>query len=136
MKFEKEVILDNIHTFWNEDAEPTSTGISLDYVLNNEEKEILDYLKGNKVKITIEGVKPIISSREREYLQNVINPFRDKVIGIYKYNSVLSDYEETAIVTLEDYNCSHMTHLPPFERVTMYKGMEVNKEYSLEELGL
>ena len=87
-------------------------------------------------KLTLEVEKQILDDVEKEYLSGFIKPFRDKVIGIYKYNSVLSDYEEIAIDTRADYNCNHITHLPPFKKSTMYKNMELNKVYSLEELNL
>ena len=80
--------------------------------------------------------EPILDDAERKYLSGVIRPFRDRVVGIYKYNSVLSNYEEIAIDTCADYNCNHMTHLPPFKIGLMYKNMELNKEYTLDDLNL
>lgn len=49
----------------------------------------------------------ILNEAERQYLSAVIRPFRDQVQSITK-----------------------------FEDSTMYKGMELGKEYTLEELGL
>ena len=126
MKLEKEVQLYD----YAYDVLDFATGFT------KEEREILKQMHHKKVKLTLEVEEPILDEKERKYLSGVIRPFRDKVIGIYKYNSVLSDYEEIAIDTREDYNSNHMTHLPPFKKGTMYKGMELNKEYTLEELGL
>ena len=87
-------------------------------------------------KFGVEVEEPILDDAERKYLSDVIRPFRDRVNGIYKYNSVLSTYEEIAIDTREDYNSNHMTHLPPFKKSSMYKNMELNKEYTLDDLNL
>lgn len=74
---------------------------------------------------------PILNEKEREYLSAVIRPWRDKVRYIYK-----ADYtggEEITIVTKEvDANI----YFPFFEKGTMYKGMKLDRPYTLEELGL
>ena len=75
--------------------------------------------------------KPILDDIERRYLSNVIKPFRDRIEYIIK-NSAYSPIEWITI----KYKDGGATNLPLFEKGTMYKGMEVNKEYSLEDLGL
>ena len=72
--------------------------------------------------------KPILDDVEKEYLSSVIKPFRDRVSSISKdgpleYITILLDGDDFAI-------------LPNFEEGTMYKGMETNRRYTLEELGL
>lgn len=78
--------------------------------------------------------KPILDEVEREYLSNVIKPFRDRVEGILKYTTGSYAYIE---ITYRDYaeniGC---IYLPSFKKDTMYKGMETGKKYSLEDLGL
>ena len=75
--------------------------------------------------------KPILDDIERRYLSNVIKPFRDRIEYIIK-NSAYSPVEWITI----KYKDGGATNLPLFEKGTMYKDMEANKEYTLEELGL
>ena len=80
--------------------------------------------------------KPILTSKEREYLSSVIKPFRDRILYIYKFE--LSGYEGIGIqlkFPKVEKSEDSMT-LPSFEIGTMYKGMELAREYSLEELEL
>ena len=71
----------------------------------------------------------ILTEKEKEYLSSVIEPYRDDVVCIIK-----SDVFEHPRVYI------HLKHdifgLPWFEKDTMYKGMEFEKRYSLEDLGL
>ena len=81
--------------------------------------------------------KPILTESEKEYLSAVIKPFRDRILHIYKFE--LSGYEGIGIdlkfPKVEKNENDTMT-LPSFEIGTMYKGMELYKDYTLEELGL
>lgn len=81
--------------------------------------------------------KPILTESEKEYLSAVIKPFMDRIIHIYKFE--LSGYEGIGIdlkfPKVEKNEDDAMT-LPSFEIGTMYKGMELYKDYTLEELGL
>ena len=74
--------------------------------------------------------KEILEEEEKEYLSNVIKPFRDKVEYIVKETS---SYNEYIKITIKKDDC---LSFPYFKRGTMYKGMEEEKEYTLEELGL
>ena len=76
--------------------------------------------------------KPILDEAERRYLKNVIRPFKDKVSYICKNKTVISKKEWIRVIFKADLNID----FPSFEEGTMYKGMEINKEYSLEDLGL
>lgn len=84
-----------------------------------------------------EHKEPVLDEVEKAYLSAVIKPFKANVTGICKINicrgfccimiyaeSILSEVSEDVI------------DLPLFETGTMYKGMETDKHYSLEELGL
>lgn len=76
-------------------------------------------------------IKPqILDEEEKRYLEGVVRPFRDRVRYVIK-----------------NINCSSQCYigirlkqesiaLPYFEENTMYKGMEIDKRYNLEELGL
>lgn len=74
--------------------------------------------------------KEILDEEEKEYLSNVIKPFRDKVEYIIKFG--LSPEEYISICLPEH----ERIDLPCFKRGTMYKGMKEDKRYTLEELGL
>lgn len=72
--------------------------------------------------------KEILDDVEREYLLNIIKPFRDKVEYIAKHGGN-KEYIDICIR-----NDSKII-FPYFKSGTMYKGMELNKKYTLEELG-
>lgn len=90
-------------------------------------KEQLKQLKEESKK---EKNKPIIDDEEKEYLSVVIRPFKDKVKYIAKYGD--SRLEFISIKLVGD---SAML-FPYFNKNTMYKGMELEKQYMLKELGL
>lgn len=78
--------------------------------------------------------EPILEEDERNYLSNVIRPFKENVCTVYKrkfYSYSGLTYEYIVVKLRND-----KWGFPKFVEGTMYKGMEVNKEYSLEELGL
>lgn len=77
--------------------------------------------------------KSILAEEERNYLSSVVKPFREKILHISKLSSkdgesicidIRYDWEEDSIV------------LPKFAAGTLYKGMEIGKEYSVKDLGL
>lgn len=76
--------------------------------------------------------EPILTDSERKYLSAVIKPFGSRVKYIAK---IISCDEFEQCIEIAFYN-GYCTYLPYFKANTMYKGMEVNKEYSLKELGL
>lgn len=77
-----------------------------------------------------EEYKPaILTDKEEAYLSAVIKPFRNNVKFIRKMRSIAKEF------ILIELKCNVFS-LPFFEAETMYKGMEVNKKYTLEELGL
>lgn len=78
----------------------------------------------------LELIKEILDEKEKEYLNNVINPFREKVTSIQKDGNRLKEFIKIGIKNDADI-C-----LPYFETDTMYKGMKIYKEYTLTELGL
>lgn len=75
----------------------------------------------------------ILTDKEKAYLSAVIKPFRKNVKCIVKFKRY-SDQKEYIYMTMkkDDDYCT----LPVFEKGTMYKCMEVDKKYTLEELGL
>jgi hypothetical protein len=74
--------------------------------------------------------KQILDNAEKRYLENVIRPFRDRVISVIKNNDFGEDYIKI------DLNNGDTASLPNFVKNTMYKGMRSEKKYTLKELGL
>lgn len=78
--------------------------------------------------------EPILDDVERKYLSAVIKPFRKKVKYIVKTSRIINPIEKYIEIVLFD---SSVMKFPYFNTNTcMYKGMEEDKLYSLEELGL
>ena len=97
-----------------------------EYACTNESgvKKFLEWLEE-------EYVPEILTEREKTYLSAVIKPFRKDVRSITKQENN-EGYEWLRII-VED---NKPLVLPGFEKETMYKGMKVYEEYTLEELGL
>lgn len=76
----------------------------------------------------------ILDKEEKEYLSNVIKPFRNKVVHISKRQAAFE--EEKLLVWYVANSGICEWEFPYFKKDTMYKGMEVDKEYTLKELGL
>lgn len=77
-----------------------------------------------------EEKKEILDETEREYLKAVIKPFKKRVNFIRKTESNMLFEKELLLIQLNDDDLI----LPYFEKETMYKGMELGKKYTLEEL--
>ena len=82
-----------------------------------------------------EEYKPILDDAEREYLQKYVmdNPaFKGRVKYIKKSPVYYKKAQFLEIeTTYDDY-----AYLPYFKEDSMYKGMELEKEYTAQELGL
>nr|DAF80537.1 MAG TPA: hypothetical protein [Caudoviricetes sp.] len=77
----------------------------------------------------------ILDEKEKEYLSNVIKPFRKRI----KYISVDKCIDDCVIrITLQHYSKNYDDNilLPDFKNGSMYKRMEIDKQYTLKELGL
>ena len=83
-----------------------------------------------------EAKEPILDDEEKEYLSAVIKPFRKIFVTVYKHR-LNNDLEYIAIrvKSLKEDEEENMC-FPAFKIGTMYKGMELNKSYTLQELGL
>jgi hypothetical protein len=75
----------------------------------------------------------ILTDKEREYLSNIVRPFRDKVKG---FDKLLYTFNTEWIRMITKKGVPDNVVLPCFNKGEYYKNMEVNKEYTLEELGL
>ena len=80
----------------------------------------------------------ILSNAEKKYLSAVIKPFRDQVRSITK-NPKTNGKGEYIVIDIGfqmENRHKFFMFFPDFKSNTMYKGMELGKEYTLEELGL
>lgn len=80
--------------------------------------------------------KPILDDKEKEYLSAVIKPFRNRVFYIRKYYFSSDEFIEICVNYYQGGDDHLSFELPLFKKGTMYKGMQSDKEYTLEELGL
>lgn len=106
---------------------PNDSGFSYNYT----KEMIAEAKRPIKYETIYKRKEPILDDKEKEYLGNVIRPFRNEVIYIVKkiYNHREKEY---IAINLKNDNI----FLPNFKENTMYKNMKINKEYTLEELGL
>lgn len=74
----------------------------------------------------------LLDKAERKYLRNFLAPFRNEVEGIELENR----FEEIECVSLAIHTCNDWIYLPSFKKGEMYAKLEVNREYTLEELRL
>lgn len=85
-------------------------------------------------KETVRIEEDILDEKEKEYLSSIIKPFRKRIKyiskkGYYEYEYISIEYNEIN-------NSIYSIQLPNFKSNTMYKGMEIDKDYTLKELGL
>ena len=83
----------------------------------------------------VKAVKPILDDVERRYLSNIIKPFRKQVISISKRSINYGEFINIMIDEGELVNPRSIC-LPYFIPGKMYKNMKVNREYTLDQLGL
>ena len=76
--------------------------------------------------------EPILDDIEREYLSSVIKPFRKKISCIRKSKD---PRKEKNYIKIEFCDGDRM-FFPNLSNDAMYKGMELDRNYTLEELGL
>lgn len=97
----------------------------------NDNASIVKVERPTHYKTVFERKEEVLDETERKYLADVIRPFRDKVKYIYKGQEWSSIKEFIHIELKED-----ALDLPYFKKGTMYKGMEIDRNYKLEELNL
>ena len=73
--------------------------------------------------------QPILTKKEKTYLEGVLRPFKDRYISIQK-----RQHGDNIFITL--YVDNDYIPFPDFKKDEMYKGLVLNKRYTLEELGL
>lgn len=81
----------------------------------------------------------ILNEVEKRYLENVIRPFKDRVVSITKWCMDDSYNEECIEIDVKYHKNPKLIdtlNLPWFKSNTMYKGMKREKEYTPKDLGL
>lgn len=106
------------------------------HITNLENLEDIDFDKIIKIEepeysTVYESKVEILDEVEKRYLRNIIRPFRDKVKAI---SLITAGGKSDCYINIELED--ETIYLPDFEINTMYKGMKLEKEYTLEELGL
>ena len=115
----------------------TTYGLRKRYHLVQEwsDSSMLDDLLLGRVDI-VKKAKSIIDDAEKRYLSNIIKPFRKHIITIRKIQNYKYEFIEIVIYSnVEGVSCEVIS-FPYFKKSKMYKGIEINKEYTLKELGL
>ena len=74
----------------------------------------------------------ILDDVEKRYLSSVIRPFKDEIQSIEKSRNWANNSDRLYF----NMKNRDIFYLPNFKLGTMYKGMEPDKEYALDELGL
>lgn len=99
----------------------------------NDNASIVKVERPVKYETVFERKEEILDKTEKEYLANVIRPFRHKIKTIEKTTKIGDSSLCYLKILLEN---NDMANLPNFKKNSMYKGMELNKKYTLKELGL
>lgn len=89
--------------------------------------------KNQKVEIEIE----LLTKEEKNYLENVLIPYKSRIIYIKK-QTIGRNWAEI-IIKLESIIAEKlydMISLPVFEKDNYYKNMEIDRQYTLKELDL
>ena len=70
--------------------------------------------------------------KEKEYLNNLIKPFKNEV----KYITKNAFNDNSYFINISCYSITNNFCLPNFKKDKMYKNMELEKRYTLKELGM
>lgn len=79
--------------------------------------------------------KFLLDCIDRKYFNNFLRPFRDNIQYITKKSDLSCSYE---YITISHYKYSHSSYiyLPDFKTGTMFKKLELDKQYTLDDLDL
>lgn len=97
-----------------------------------EEYDIVKVERPVKYETLFERKEEILDEVEKRYLTEVIRPFRKRIQFIQKKKEI-TEINPYIRIVCEDNN---KLVFPYITDNSMYKGMEVNKKYTLKELGL
>lgn len=77
--------------------------------------------------------KLVLDTVEKNYLENLLRPFKDKVEFVQKKERKNKEY---LCIQINTHHMYEWIDLPSFKKNSMYKGMKSEKEYTLKELRL
>lgn len=97
-----------------------------------EEYDIVKVERPVKYETVFERKEEVLDETEKKYLTEVIRPFRKRIQFIQKKKEI-TEINPYLRVVFED---NDKLVFPYITDNSMYKGMEVNKKYTLKELGL
>ncbi len=82
--------------------------------------------------------EPILDDKEREYLGNIVKPFKENAKVTIELKEIFIEYDryQYITVTVDGNNFCESFNLPKFDSGKMYKNMKLYHEYTLKELGL
>lgn len=84
----------------------------------------------------LEIEQPILDDVEKRYLESIFRPFKNRVMYVEKiFRFGYEQIRYRVSLPVEEYG-NELCELPSFDKGIMYKGMEYDKKYSIEELGL
>lgn len=95
-------------------------------------EQIRKWIKENKNDIYIEFEVELLTKEEKEYLENLLRPFKEVVDFIKKVNSIKSPLQRIYIKLCN----GEIINLPYFNVNEYYKNLEVYKQYTIKDLGL
>lgn len=101
-------------------------------VYGEEEYDIVKVERPVKYETVFERKEEILDEVEKRYLTEVIRPFRKRIQFIQKKKEI-TEINPYIRIVFED---NDKLVFPYITDNSMYKGMEVNKKYTLKELGL
>lgn len=125
-----------------EDATGWSTGFydvcRVDFLLSRELFKPIKWEDNEPTRISDIYDPQILDDVEREYLRNVLKPFHDGVKYVVKHRDANAHFDENThdqeflFISLEDGTFT----FPDFDEGKMYSGMEIDKKYKLDEIGI
>lgn len=77
-----------------------------------------------------------LTDKEKQYLENLLRPFRRRDIFITKERTITFNLEFITIWLDWRSNNRDKIYLPYFKAGEMYNGLKIGKSYTTEELGL
>lgn len=99
----------------------------------DEEYDIIKIERPDQYETVFERKEEILDETEKRYLASVIKPFKNKIETIEKTIKI----GDSSLCYLNIYiKNDDIANLPNFKKDSMYKGMEPERKYTLEELGL
>lgn len=113
------------------------------YLYIDEKGNLIEHFYGEKKVVILDCIdlrndwiviqRDILSSSEKETIDNITHTLRNYIMYVAKYTL---DDEYEYIKTIMKKNEKYILYSPIFPKGTAYKGMELNKKYTLKELGL